>query len=110
MVESSPRRQRRHAEEIKMRVRWLVTTVVCGTVLLAPAYGGWALLGQSPPTALGVLPARPESATLSDDDRTSAPFRVAARGRIEPVSEELDLAIGLVGTLAAVYVDEGDTV
>jgi HlyD family secretion protein len=35
---------------------------------------------------------------------------MAARGRVEPVSEELDLALGAVGTLAVVYVGEGDLV
>lgn len=35
---------------------------------------------------------------------------IAARGRVEPISEQLELAIGVVGTLAHVYVDQGDTV
>jgi HlyD family secretion protein len=91
-----------------MRRRWLVTSVVCGTVLLAPAYGDWALLDQSRATTAVTLPDRAQE--VSDGARAVASFRVAARGRIEPVSEELDLAIGLVGTLAAVYVDEGDAI
>jgi HlyD family secretion protein len=36
--------------------------------------------------------------------------RLAARGRVEPVNEPLQLAIGLVGTLEKVYVNEGDTI
>jgi HlyD family secretion protein len=45
------------------------------------------------------------------DDHSQYPVRsVAAQGRVEPVSEKLELAIGVVGTLAAVYVDEGDPI
>lgn len=39
-----------------------------------------------------------------------APTDVVARGRVEPAHEPLQLAIGLVGTLAKVYVDEGDRI
>ena len=38
------------------------------------------------------------------------PRKIAAAGRIEPVSEEVELAVGLVGALKAIYVDEGDAV
>ncbi len=39
-----------------------------------------------------------------------APVSVAARGRVEPVSEQLELSIGNVGTLTQVYVAEGDPI
>jgi HlyD family secretion protein len=93
-----------------MRLRWTITSVLGATVLLAPLYGGWEWLGQNPVSAAGALPDRAENAKAVDNPRGSASFQLAARGRIEPVSEELELAIGLVGSLAAVYVDEGDPV
>lgn len=40
----------------------------------------------------------------------AAPVDVVARGRVEPAHEPLQLAIGVVGPLAGVYVDEGDTI
>jgi HlyD family secretion protein len=51
-----------------------------------------------------------EAAELGNPATSAATFRVAARGRVESVSEELNLAIGVVGMLGAVYVDEGDTI
>ena len=63
-----------------MRVRW--QRVVCGLVLLVPAYGGWALLCQSRPIAAEALTDRPEAAKVSKSDGAAAAFRVAARGRI----------------------------
>src|SRR5690348_966895 len=91
-----------------MRLLWLVTTAVCGVVLLGPAYGGWALLGGH--QTAGALPDGAQMTRVSEVDRSVGPLRLAAQGRVEPVSEERDLAIGIVGTLAAVYVDEGDTI
>ena len=90
-----------------MRLRWLVSGAVCGSLVLIPAYGNFALLGQRP----GAAPVSAGSTNLVQDSRPVAlPPRVAARGRIEPISEVLDLAIGMVGTLAGVYVGEGDSV
>jgi HlyD family secretion protein len=40
----------------------------------------------------------------------AAPTDVVARGRVEPAHEPLRLAIGIVGTLAEVYVNEGDPI
>jgi HlyD family secretion protein len=40
----------------------------------------------------------------------AAPTDVVARGRVEPTNEPLGLAIGSVGTLAEVYVNEGDPI
>src|SRR4051812_28334674 len=51
-----------------------------------------------------------EAAELGNPATSAATFRVAARGRVESISEELNLAIGVVGMLGAVYVDEGDTI
>jgi HlyD family secretion protein len=36
--------------------------------------------------------------------------KVAAPGRVEPYSEEIELAVGLIGALRAVYVEEGDRI
>jgi len=91
-----------------MRFPRLVTTAVCGMVLLEPAYGSWAFLGNGQTT--GTLPGGAQTTKVSELDRSAGPLRLAAQGRLEPVSEERDLAIGMVGTLAAVYVDEGDTI
>ena len=82
--------------------RWLwVALVACGTV--APNYH--LVIGQSWRSAVVTGVGRAEAA-----EANGAPFRVAAQGRVEPVSEAFDLAIGIVGTLGAVYVDEGDKV
>jgi HlyD family secretion protein len=94
-----------------MRLRWLVITMASGAALLAPTYGGWALFDQSSrPIAAETLPERAQTASMSGSAPAGGSFLVAARGRVETVSEELDLAIGLVGTLAAVYVEEGAAV
>jgi HlyD family secretion protein len=92
-----------------MRLPWLVTTAVCGAVLLAPAYSGWALLGSR--LTLGAPPDATQTTNKASElDRSAAPGRIAGQGRVEPISEVLDLAIGMVGTLTAVYVEEGDTI
>jgi HlyD family secretion protein len=72
--------------------------VIFATSLAMTAYGG----------------DNPEAGRAAKITNPSEPapgsFRIAAQGRIEPVSEAVELAIGSVGTLAVVYVDEGDTV
>lgn len=86
----------------------------CGAILL----GGGALLSM--PGELKVLMAPFVSVSTASRATTSvvttAPVTVpdfgtvAARGRIEPITDPLELAIGVVGTLAHVYVDQGDKV
>ena len=74
---------------------------------MGPVLVGWPLFGQTWPAGSWQL----QAAELSGAAAPASPSsRIAARGRIETLSEELDLAIGLVGTLGAVYVDEGDAV
>lgn len=87
-----------------MRVRWGTTTAVWAVVVLMVSFGGRPLLGQSRLSAAEVR------SGSGENNGGAGSFQVAARGRIEPISEELDLAIGIVGTLAAVYVDEGDKI
>src|SRR5438874_1460523 len=110
MAASSPRLQRMRAEGKRMRVRWLVLMMTSGTALLAPTYGGWALVDQSRLMATETLPQGAQTGVVSGSAPAAGSFRVAARGRVESLSEELDLAIGLIGTLAAVYVEEGDAI
>jgi HlyD family secretion protein len=94
-----------------MRSRRAVMMAGCGIALLAAGSGAWVLLGPGRLTA-AVARADRAGAAAANEDRAPAPapFGVAAQGRIEPASEKYELAIGLVGTLGAVYVDEGDTV
>jgi len=89
-----------------MRSRRLLAVLGCATVISSPVFAGWSLFSQNWRGETGRL----EAAELSNAPPSVSSFRIAARGRVEPISEELDLAIGLVGTLGAVYVDEGDTV
>jgi HlyD family secretion protein len=92
-----------------MRSRRAVVMAVCGMALLVAGSGAWVLLGSSRLVAEVAPPDRGGPA-MASEDRAPAPFRVAAQGRVEPVSGKLELAIGLVGTLAAVYVSEGDRI
>lgn len=96
----------------------VLKSLVCGTVLLA---GGAAVLSWNAPHAdlrtviapfVAGSTASPAVATAATSEPvTASDFgRIAARGRVEPISEQLELAIGVVGTLAHVYVDQGDTV
>src|SRR5437763_1373914 len=87
-------------------LRWL-TAALCSAVFIAPVGSASAWLNQERPFA---YPKRAAFITVSDAPGDVAAFRVAAQGRIEPITEAVDLAIGLVGTLAAVYVNEGDVV
>lgn len=93
-----------------MRSRSAVKTAVCGFALLVAATGAWALLGPSRLTA-ATAPAGVDAAKVSEDPALAAvAYRVAAQGRVEPISGKFDLAIGEVGTLSAVYVREGDAI
>lgn len=94
-----------------MRTRWLMTTAACFAVLLIPTDGGVALLNPTQPAgAVAAAESVQTSTTVGKLSNSGSLGRVAARGRVEAVSEELELAIGVLGTLAKVYVDEGDTV
>ena len=93
-----------------MRFRWLKVTIFCGAVLCALVYGGWAVLGQGRSSAAGVLSDPLETAKVGHGPSTAGSSRVAGRGRVETATEELDLAIGVMGTLGVVFVNEGDSV
>jgi HlyD family secretion protein len=82
-----------------MRSGFIISAaVICATSLGMPAYGG-----DNPEVG--------RAAKITNaSEHAPGSFRIAAQGRIEPVSEAVELAIGSVGTLAVVYVDEGDTV
>ncbi len=56
--------------------------------------------------------ATPNAATLAQtpDRAAAAPRILAAPGRVEPRSEAIELAVGLIGALKGVYAEEGDTV
>jgi HlyD family secretion protein len=69
-----------------------------GALVLAGVASVVVLLGAA---GASVAPEAPASA---------APTLIAGPGRVEPVSEEIDVAPELSGTLAAVLVDEGDVV
>src|SRR5205085_5000809 len=85
--------------------RQVTSIVVLGIFVVGVAAGLFRNDGLLPRAvaAMGGDPSAP------GDDR-SAVRSVAAQGRVEPVSEKLELAIGVVGTLAAVHVDEGDPI
>ncbi len=87
-----------------MRPRRAVMMAAFGMALLAAGSAAWVSLGPSRLTAAEAVP--DVGPAKAGAERT----QVAAQGRVEPVSEKFELAIGLVGTLAAVYVGEGDTV
>jgi HlyD family secretion protein len=87
-----------------MRTRRAVMMAAFGLALLATGSGAWMLLGPSRLTAAEAVP------DVGPAKAGAERAQVAAQGRVEPVSEKFELAIGLVGTLKAVYVDEGDTV
>jgi HlyD family secretion protein len=96
----------------------ILTSLACGAGLLA---GGAAVLSWRAPQAdlraviapfvSGSVASQASATTATSEPVTASDFgRIAARGRVEPISEQLELAIGVVGTLAHVYVDQGDTV
>ena len=93
-----------------MIIRRTLVSAVCGTALLAAAYTTWPSLSQMRFSTARVIPDRTDASIVGEGTLPAIPFRVAAQGRVEPVSGRLDLAIGMVGTLAAVYVDEGDAI
>ncbi len=81
------------------RIQWTMTGLVAMglvSVVVVRAAGG---LGVSPP-GLGA-PAPPASAAAA---------LIAGPGRVEPISEEIDVSPELSGKLAAVLVDDGDVV
>jgi len=97
----------------------ILTTLACGAVLLA---GSAAILSTKAPLGelktltapfvSGATASRAEATTSATAEAPPALSAgvVAARGRIEPISDPLELAIGVVGTLAHVYVDQGDKI
>lgn len=103
-----------------MRRSWLFITLSLGSVLLAGAAAVQPLIRPhwpaliTPQYSLAGAASKPDrataDATTGEASASAARDAVAARGRVEPGSEQLELAIGLVGTLSHVYVDEGDAV
>jgi HlyD family secretion protein len=96
----------------------ILTGLACGAVLVA---GSAAVLSMKAPSgdirgltapfaAASTATRAAAAASTTDLAPASGPGRVAARGRVEPISEPLELAIGVVGTLAHVDVDQGDKV
>jgi HlyD family secretion protein len=59
---------------------------------------------------LAVFPSIRSPAHMATAELAHSPRRVAAPGRVEPYSEAIELAVGLVGALKAVYVEEGDKI
>lgn len=78
-------------------------------LLIAAAALGWTQLQERSLISSAVFhPAQGQTAEETGPAIISS--WLAAEGRVEPISEELELAIGMVGPLAAVYVAEGDKV
>ena len=59
---------------------------------------------------LAVFPSPRSPAQLETAELAHTALKVAAVGRVEPYSEAIELAVGLIGALKAVYVAEGDGV
>jgi HlyD family secretion protein len=94
-----------------MVARRLVLTGGCGVMLLAGAAIAWVQLGHGRlPASLSLVQAVSPAMTSTENIPAPPAVRVAAQGRVEPASEQLELAIGAVGPLAGVFVGEGDTV
>ena len=97
----------------------LLSTLACATVLLA---GGVAIFPMltSGRTVGVVATAKISGLTTPLADRVPTngspseiglmSISVAARGRVEPISEQLELSIGVLGTLSQINVTEGDQI
>jgi HlyD family secretion protein len=57
-----------------------------------------------------VFPWPQSPAQIATAEVSPVAHRIAAAGRVEPCSEEIELAVGVMGTLKAVYVAEGDKI
>src|SRR3954452_12661677 len=98
MVESCPRlRWSRVKEELTMSFRSKVTLPVCAAVLLGPVQDGKAWFNDGRLSVAIPLLGRNGPIMVNDRPQSGTPFRVAAQGRVEPVSEVLELAIGAIG-------------
>jgi HlyD family secretion protein len=93
-----------------MVLRRMLVSMGFGTVLVVAAYISWGSLGQGRISLARVLSDRAEAVPESGSASGVSSFRVAAQGRVEPVTGQLDLAIGMVGTLSTVTVDQGDKI
>lgn len=79
----------------------LIAASVAGTIGLL----SWSDRASSTPRSAAGTPAGSVTAAL-----TSSPAVVAAPGRVEPISEEIDLSAEVPGRLREILVDEGDAV
>src|SRR5438105_129253 len=93
-----------------MTLRAAALTGFCAVALLATALGARISLEPSRVVAATLPDQVEDNNAPTDASRNARPPRVAAQGRIEPVSEKFELAIGMIGPLAGVYVDEGDSI
>ena len=87
--------------------------LLVGAATLSPLHeqgGPRSAMTQASSLAFAVPLDRAADATSPKTQPQITPITVAARGRVEPISEPLELAIGLVGTLSGVYVNEGDVI
>ena len=86
-----------------MRAARLIVSILAATLAL----GGGAVAISWHRSA-----ATPKAATLAQtlDPAAGDPRILAAPGSVEPRSEAIELAVGLIGALKGVYVEEGDSV
>jgi HlyD family secretion protein len=87
----------------------LRTTVMTGMVVLAGS--GWLMWSRGEAGAARAAAADGGSATPAPVDVPAADVsRIVAQGRVEPVSEELEVAAEVSGRIARLHVEEGDRV
>lgn len=85
------------------------TMMVTGVLVLAGS--GWLVWSRAGSTSARVTAASAPAATTADaGDPSPAVTRIAAPGRVEPISEELEIAAEVSGRIAALLVEEGDGV
>jgi HlyD family secretion protein len=74
-------------------------------VLITGLLGGALIAGGAV-----VLPSPRSPALVATAEPAPSARKIAAAGRVEPCSEEIELAVGVIGALKAVYVGEGDQI
>jgi HlyD family secretion protein len=90
------------------RSRTVIMLAVLGAIATTAAF---VTLSRGANPAASVTLSASESAPPADGARTTSPGNViAAPGRVEPASEEIDVGIELSGRLREVAIEEGDRV